>query len=763
MEIFWILFSIAVVLTGPVAIIMVLVLRRRVLVLEMRLAGMGENAATARPQPAKTPHPAAAGETTSLPTTSTIAEPATPPPPRPARPAPTPETRPAGIPLPSIEAILGGKWLTWAGIIALFFGTAFFLGVDLGDHALSGPFQVLISLLVAGGFLVIGDRLTTRDERYLGLGLTGGGLALLYLGLFALYGFHQLVPALVVLPLLLAVSVGGALLSLRRDSQIIAAMTLTGALLTPVVLINLSPDGAVFDALLPYLAMVNLGAVLVGLRRGWAGLPLGSFCTAAFLVFAWWMEQPGREVWTILSITASWLVFVIAPWLQRDDTPFWSSARAAVLAANGVLYGLYWHAVLAVDGQNTQGLAISLLAVVYIVLSRVMKSRKGENPATRLTHTTGAALALVAVPLFLDMAWITVGWTALAAILIISGLREHDVLQRVTGLVFLLCGLFRMTFLDTNLFGRDSDSFLPVLNGDFWAGVPALVLLGWTFWAYRRWDDRLHRNERRFRPVFLLTGLVVLLWKLSFELGNMPIAGHSDRVWLWILSLWAVYALAMIWLSRRSEDLRIMWKPGYALLGLAAWLTGLQALGNGYKMFHGYNFLWNGPFLQGALLTTLLALTAWRLKADEDQLHPGEQRLQTPLILTAILLFFVKVSTEVLAFFELGFGATAASQAVRSQLTLTLVWGLYAGAVIWSGFAARFKPVRLLGMGLLLLTVGKLFIMDMQFLDKGYRIAAFVGLGVLLLIISVLYQREQARLASSRDEATASGEADPKE
>ncbi len=66
----------------------------------------------------------------------------------------------------------------------------------------------------------------------------------------------------------------GALLALNRDSLTIASLTLVGAVLTPIILIDLAADRAALDALLPYLVAVNLGSVLVGLRRGWAGLPL---------------------------------------------------------------------------------------------------------------------------------------------------------------------------------------------------------------------------------------------------------------------------------------------------------------------------------------------------------------------------------------------------------------------------------------------------------------------------------------------------------
>ena len=51
----------------------------------------------------------------------------------------------------------------------------------------------------------------------------------------------------------------------------------------------------------------------------------------------------------------------------------------------------------------------------------------------------------------------------------------------------------------------------------------------------------------------------------------------------------------------------------------------------------------------------------------------------------------------------------------------------------------------MLGIVLLAATVLKVFLVDMQALDRGYRIVAFVVLGVLLLAISRLYQRELRR------------------
>ena len=669
---------------------------------------------------------------------------ARPQPPKAAPAAPRPKRQAVDF-----ESILGGQWLTWAGILALFFGTAFFLGVDLGEGGLSGLPQILIGLAVAAVFGFVGHRLSSRAERFLGLGLLGGAVALLFLAMFAAYGFHHLVPLVVVFPLLLVVATVGALLALNRDSLTIASLTLVGAFLTPVVMLGLNNDASVYDAVLPYIVAVNVGAVLVGLRRGWAGLPLGAFISSLLLVTSWWNWQPRQDLWSFLSVSGSWLVFAAAPWLQREATRFWSLARAGVLTANGLFYALFCHEMLTAGGTGAQGGMLVGLAMIYYTMSIQMKSRRGEDPASRLAHTTAAALALMAVPVLLDAAWVTIGWTVLAGILLMSGLREKDFWQRATGLAVLVIGMFRVAFLDVPSSRDTVKGFLPLINGDFLAGLAALGLMGWIFWAYHRYEDRLRPAELKWRSSFLVVAISTLVWKLSAELAayfqwrqNVHGVEAEPDQWLWMALLWTACGLATILIGLRTRYLPLR-RPGYVFLSVALTGTVLFSLGQGVDLVQAYRPIFNLPFLQGAVLAAALGVLAWRVKRSPSDLGPTERSLSTPLMLVAILLMFVKVSLEVLAYFKLGGAGAAANQVLKSQLTLSVVWGLYAGAVIAVGFARRFKPVRLLGMSLLGLTVLKVFLVDMQSLARGYRIAAFVALGVLLLGISLLYQRER--------------------
>jgi uncharacterized membrane protein len=75
------------------------------------------------------------------------------------------------------------------------------------------------------------------------------------------------------------------------------------------------------------------------------------------------------------------------------------------------------------------------------------------------------------------------------------------------------------------------------------------------------------------------------------------------------------------------------------------------------------------------------------------------------------------------------------------NLSLTAVWAIYAVAGLVIGIWKHWRAVRIGALGLLAVPILKVFIYDVFKLETSYRIGAFVGLGVLLLISAYLYQR----------------------
>ena len=86
---------------------------------------------------------------------------------------------------------------------------------------------------------------------------------------------------------------------------------------------------------------------------------------------------------------------------------------------------------------------------------------------------------------------------------------------------------------------------------------------------------------------------------------------------------------------------------------------------------------------------------------------------------------------------------------LAQQLALSLLWTLYATGLIVTGVRRSLLLLRWQGLALFGLVVGKVFLFDFSYLDRAYRIISFMVLGVLLLVVSFLYQK---RLAAGRSE-----------
>ena len=126
--------------------------------------------------------------------------------------------------------------------------------------------------------------------------LVAVGIGVIYLSLYAAHAFYALVgaPAAFV-AMALATAVGFAT-ALRLDSRALAVLATLGGLLTPIIL-NTDTDAAA--ALFTYLAILDLGVLLLASRRGWPGLALLAFAGTQVLYWGWldrWYQAPRLPV-----------------------------------------------------------------------------------------------------------------------------------------------------------------------------------------------------------------------------------------------------------------------------------------------------------------------------------------------------------------------------------------------------------------------------------------------------------------------------------
>jgi len=86
---------------------------------------------------------------------------------------------------------------------------------------------------------------------------------------------------------------------------------------------------------------------------------------------------------------------------------------------------------------------------------------------------------------------------------------------------------------------------------------------------------------------------------------------------------------------------------------------------------------------------------------------------------------------------------------IARDFTYSALWMAYGAMLMIVGFWRRSAFVRWQALVLIAFTIGKVFIYDVSELDRGYRIVSFIVLGVLLLAISFVYQRDWLKLSKS--------------
>jgi uncharacterized membrane protein len=76
----------------------------------------------------------------------------------------------------------------------------------------------------------------------------------------------------------------------------------------------------------------------------------------------------------------------------------------------------------------------------------------------------------------------------------------------------------------------------------------------------------------------------------------------------------------------------------------------------------------------------------------------------------------------------------------KAYMLISIMWALYAAALMVVGFWRRIPIFRYIALGLFGLLLAKIFIIDTRLIENIYRIIAFIATGVVLVAVSYLYQ-----------------------
>jgi len=678
----------------------------------------------------------------------------------------------------SIEKFIGENLINKIGIAITIIGVA--IGVKYSiDHDLISPLsRILLGYLFGAALFGLGIRLKAHYKNYSAV-LVSGSMAIFYFITYATYTFYGLIPQSVAFALMVLITALTVAASLQYDHQLIALIGMVGAYAIPFLL---SDDSGNAVILFSYIAIINIGILVVSFKKYWEPLYFASFFLT-WLIFVPWCKTKYQADSDFEMAFGFLFIFFVQFYLAflaykvSKKREFELSDIILILGNSFIFYGMgYYLLVHQEDWEGSLGLFTLLNAVCHGLVCLAVFYRRLPDK-NLLNFISGLALVFVtiAIPVQLEGNWITLLWAGEAALLFwIGRTKGVSVYETLSYPLMLLTFLSLVHDWSVGYFHPDKEqiavNLYPIFNIFFLTSALVSTAFGFINWLHRsgKYSSFLPKEDDWYAFLSFTTHSILLI-SLYFAFRN-EIAGYWDRLYIhtaakvntanpdvftnffntdlhhfktiWIINYSLLFFTVLSWLNIRKlkDGMLGLINLGINVLVIIAFLTaGLYFLG---VLRDGYLTGSLAPHFHQTLLNIWIRYLSFAFFAG--MLFTCNQYLRQEFLGKRLgREFDLVLHTSVLwvASSELINWMNIAGSAESYKLGLSILWGIYSLFLISLGVWKMKKHLRVGAIALFAVTLVKLFFYDLDSLDTISKTIVFVSLGVLLLLISFIYNK----------------------
>ncbi len=608
-----------------------------------------------------------------------------PQPPSPAVATPPAAEKPARPP-GEWEQILGGNWLARIGVFALLIGVAFFLKYAFDKNWIVPVIRVLLGGAL-GLVLLGGGHLWRNKYPIMTRVLTGGGIGMMFLSVFAASFVYNLIPfvlVIILVPVICAISV---FFALRYNSMALAILGVIGAFLAPLILGISGKGGGNSGVEIPvYLIIVDIGVLYLSTLRNWRWFTLLSFFSSVliFLIaYGRYHIQIGLGVEETLA-TAFFLIFAGATVLfntirrKAADAVDYTLMTLNSAGYFGFSYSLMWSNL-----REWMGLFALILALFYGGLYYLIRQRGKENQTLSLfALSIGIIFLTIAIPVQIgDRAWTTIVWAVQGVVLVWLSFRTRMALLRFFSYPVFVLTAFRLIFFDTRI---SAAVFLPVFNQRglaFLVCIAIIYLAGYILHHNKHRQSDSEKRERFVYPFFIIAANFLTMWFIGAELitfKHMATASLTSWPLLFLAALAGITTLQYLIWQRRLEifdtGLLCIDAVFYLIMSIVMWGIFRGWMGSLYFLLA---FVFFGLFM------------GVRRRSDRNK----------PFAITAVSLSII-------------YFTAAIPVQISNHFGVSIAWAGEFLLLVWIARAIRLAAPRYFAFGVFIITAGNLLILN---------------------------------------------------
>lgn len=490
----------------------------------------------------------------------------------------------------SIEMKVGGKWFLWIGIITVLFGVGYFLKYAFDNGWISESVRVIMGLITGFIFIIIGN-VTHKKYANFSNGITGGGIAVLYLSIFSAFQFYKLIDTMPAYAFMILVTATAVVFSIKYNSVSISTIALIGGFLTPLLL-STGIDNQI--GLFTYIALLDIGILVLSYYREWNILRYLSFL-GTYFIFALWAGKYyscNKVMLTEIFLAVFFIVFAMQSFLQNVVKGLKTRTEDLLLmflnafVYYGITYYIFSDSVF--NKGYTGYLAFIALALAVFYFSQgyfAFKKNKENKQIIMILLGLTVTFITVAVIVQLENYWITIGWAVESLILVFLGFKLNNRELRRAGLAVTGLVLIRLIFWDTYIPITEYQFLINKRTAAFVSGF--IAIFGSAYLYLTKNKEESEKNTAKFLAT---TGNLLVFWLITAEIVSyFNFSGLVDKEsskQMTISIAWAVYSiiLMIIGIFRKYSSMRLLSMIIFFITILKVFLFDISNLSTIYRI-----------------------------------------------------------------------------------------------------------------------------------------------------------------------------------
>ncbi|MFD0988728.1 DUF2339 domain-containing protein [Mariniflexile jejuense] len=684
---------------------------------------------------------------------------------------------------PDLEKFIGENLINKIGILILVLGISFFVKFAIDKDWINEPARVGIGVLCGALVMGIAHKLKKNYAAFSSV-LVAGAISIFYFTIAIAFHEYQLFSQTVAFAIMVVITAFATLVSVSYNRQELAVLSLIGGFAVPFML---STGEGNYIVLFTYIAILNVGILAISYFKKWKIVTVLAFAFTSLLYGSWL----GIELWdkklphlnALLFATLFYFIFSVTIVLHNiRNKGALSVIEYIILIANTFLFFSVGMTIIHSWGSNFKGLFTLLLAFYNMIYAFILYKKFGlDKNAIYLLIGLALTFVTLTIPIQFEGNQITLFWAAEAVLLFWLSQKSKINSFKFGAIVVQGLTLFSL-LMDWGKYAYPEKPLSILLNPLFIAGIVVCASLIFTQFVLKKEEGSSKIFGIAFNPslyskaigiaailVGYITGILEITYQANQYLSNSASALSFSVVYHFVFSTVLLFVVSKQ-NKRVFTDLMLM----VGIINLVLYIGYMYKLPNTelvenivetsttkyafyfhyiilaclvyveYQLFKRTQITPKLNLLHLKIMPWLFAFAIVYVLSNEVMLHSLNFTSNVVNNTELAKQFPNENATDYYYNLDKTDFIEAQYSSVKRQIIkigYPILWGVFAFVFLIIGIKRQWKTLRIIALSLLGLTIVKLFAYDINNVSETGKIIAFILLGVLILIISFVYQK----------------------